>query len=383
MALKDQIEAVYPYVVEMRRTFHRWPEPSMEEVKTTARIAEELDKMGIPYRKTEPTGLIAEIVGGKPGKTVMLRADIDALSITEKTDLPFKSERDGLMHACGHDTHAAMLLGAAKILNDNKADLSGKVRLLFQPAEEIAKGAKAMIEQGALNGVDAGFGMHVFSMLPVGMICLKAGPIMPAAGLFRIKVKGHVSHGAMPETGKDATVCASAIVLNLQSIVSRETAALTPLVVTVGQIHSGTRFNIVSGEAYLDGTVRFFDPELREKVPAAIERFARKTAEAYRCEAEVEYEQFAEILTCDEKLTELAKNVALEVTGDEKLVAPIRPMMGSEDFAEYTDIVPCTFAGLGVGGTYPQHSDYYMADETAFKNGVGMYVRFATDFLSE
>jgi len=355
----------------------------MEEFKTTARIAEELDKMGIPYRKTEPTGLIAEIAGGKPGKTVMLRADIDALSITEKTDFPYKSERDGLMHACGHDTHAAMLLGAAKILNDNKAGLAGHVRLLFQPAEEVAKGAKLMVDQGALEGVDAGFGMHIFSMIPAGVLCLKSGPVMPAGSIYKITIKGHVSHGAMPEAGKDATVCAAALIMGMQSIVSRETAALNPLVVTVGQVHSGSRFNIVSGEAWMDGTARFFDPELREKVPEAIERFAKKTAEAYRCEAEVEYEQFCEILNCDEKLTDLVKAAALKVTGNEKMVVPVKPTMGSEDFAEYTNVVPCTFAALGAGGTYPQHSDHYTVDEEAFKSGVAMYVQFATDFLSQ
>ena len=382
MSLREQVNEVYPYVVQMRRTFHHRPEPSFEEFETTARIAEELDKMGIPYRKTEPTGLIAEIAGGKPGKTVMLRADIDALSITEKTDFPFKSERDGLMHACGHDAHAAMLLGAARILNGNKAGLAGRVRLLFQPAEETATGAKAMIAQGALEGVDAGFGMHVFSMIPTGVLCLKAGPVMPAAGIFKIKINGSVSHGAAPEEGRDATVCASALVLSIQAIVSRETAALTPLVVTVGQLHSGTRFNITSGEAYLDGTVRFFDPGLREKVPEAIERFAKKTAEAYRCEAEVEYNQFTEILACDAALTALAEKAALTVTGSEKMVAPIKPVMGSEDFSEYTNLVPCTFAALGVGGTYPQHSDHYTIEEEAFKNGVAMYVRFASDYLS-
>jgi amidohydrolase len=382
MSLREQIEEVYPFVVQMRRNFHRWPEPSFEEFKTTASIAEELDKMGIPYRKAEPTGLMADIIGGKPGKTVMLRADIDALSITEKTDVPFQSERDGLMHACGHDAHASMLLGAARILNDNKAGLAGRVRLLFQPAEETATGAKRMIAQGALEGVDAGFGIHVFSMIPSGAICVKAGPVMPAAGIFKIKISGSVSHGAMPEEGRDATVCASALVMNIQAIVSRETAALTPLVVTVGQLHSGTRFNIVSGEAYLDGTVRYFDPELQDKISAAIRRFAKKTAEAYRCEAEVQYDKFAEILTCDPKLTALAEKAALKVTGSGKMVAPMKPVMGSEDFSEYTRLVPCTFAALGVGGRYPQHSDRYTIDEEALKNGVGMYVQFASDFLS-
>jgi amidohydrolase len=197
----------------------------------------------------------------------MPRADIDALSITEKTDLPYKSERDGLMHACGHDAHAAMLLGAARILNDGKDGLAGRVRLLFQPAEESATGARQMIAQGALEGVDAGFGIHVFSMLPTGVLCFKAGPIMPASGIFRIRINGSVSHGAMPEEGRDATVCAAALVMSIQAIVSRETAALAPLVVTVGQLHSGTGFNIVSGEACLDGTVRYFDPELRDKFP--------------------------------------------------------------------------------------------------------------------
>lgn len=379
--IKALAHEVFPYVVEMRRDFHRNPEPSFEEFRTTDRIAEELDKMGIPYRRFEPSGLVGDIVGGKPGKCIFLRADIDALSVKEESGVEFASEREGFMHACGHDTHAAMLLGAAKVLNSIKDELCGTVKVLFQPAEELAMGAKHIIAQGAIEGADAGFGMHIFAQMPVGQLGITSGVIHPAADYYKLDVHGVTSHGALPDEGVDATVAAAAIVMNLQTISSREFSPLEPVVVTVGTLHSGQRFNVISNHAELEGTVRLFNEELHQKIPGMMARIAENTAAAFRCTAELDYQFKSDMLVNDEAMTELARGAALKVAGEEH-IAPIRRSMGGEDFSAYTHIVPCAFVALGGGGEAPQHSEKFCIDESAFETGVAMYAQVAVDFLN-
>ena len=380
--IKALAHEVFPYVVEMRRDFHRHPEPSFEEFRTTDRIAEELDKMSIPYRRFEPSGLVGDIVGGKPGKCIFLRADIDALSVKEESGVEFTSEREGFMHACGHDTHAAMLLGAAKVLNSIKDELCGTVKVLFQPAEELAMGAKHIIAQGAIEGADAGFGMHIFAQQPVGQLGITSGVIHPAADYYKLDVHGVTSHGALPDEGVDATVAAAAIVMNLQTISSREFSPLEPVVVTVGTLHSGQRFNVISNHAELEGTVRLFNEELHQKIPGMMARIAENTAAAFRCTAELDYQFKSDMLVNDEAMTELARGAALKVAGEEH-IAPIRRSMGGEDFSAYTHIVPCAFVALGGGGEAPQHSEKFCIDESAFETGVAMYAQVAVDFLNK
>ncbi len=379
--IKALAHEVFPYIVEMRRDFHRNPEPSFEEFRTTDRIAEELDKMGIPYRRFEPSGLVGDIVGGKPGKCIFLRADIDALSVKEESGVEFASEREGFMHACGHDTHAAMLLGAAKVLNSIRDELCGSVKVLFQPAEELAMGAKHIIAQGAIEGADAGFGMHIFAQMPVGQLGITSGVIHPAADYYKLDVHGVTSHGALPDEGVDATVAAAAIVMNLQTISSREFSPLEPVVVTVGTLHSGQRFNVISNHAELEGTVRLFNEELHQKIPGMMARIAENTAAAFRCTAELDYQFKSDMLVNDEAMTELARGAALKVAGEEH-IAPIRRSMGGEDFSAYTHIVPCAFVALGGGGEAPQHSEKFCIDESAFETGVAMYAQVAVDFLN-
>ena len=380
--IKALAHEVFPYVVEMRRDFHRNPEPSFEEFRTTDRIAEELDKMGIPSRSFEPSGLVGDIVGGKPGKCIFLRADIDALSVKEESGVEFASEREGFMHACGHDTHAAMLLGAAKVLNSIRDELCGSVKVLFQPAEELAMGAKHIIAQGAIEGADAGFGMHIFAQMPVGQLGITSGVIHPAADYYKLDVHGVTSHGALPDEGVDATVAAAAIVMNLQTISSREFSPLEPVVVTVGTLHSGQRFNVISNHAELEGTVRLFNEELHQKIPGMMARIAENTAAAFRCTAELDYQFKSDMLVNDEAMTELARGAALKVAGEEH-IAPIRRSMGGEDFSAYTHIVPCAFVALGGGGEAPQHSEKFCIDESAFETGVAMYAQVAVDFLNK
>lgn len=383
MDSKKLAAGVQQDVVAFRHELHAHPELSFQEVETTNRIAAALEGLGLTVTRFAPTGLMADIKGGKPGKMVGLRADIDALPVTEHTDLPFASAVPGVMHACGHDTHAAMLYGAAKVLCSVKGELPGTVRLLFQPAEEIVKGAKALVQQGALDGVDMLFGQHIIGMMPVGVLGVSAGPSAAASDAFIIKVHGKGCHGAMPDTGVDATLAASAIVVGLQSIVSREIAPAEPAVVTVGKLVSGTKGNIISGEAEMEGTVRTFDRALRKTMPDRITRIAKDIASAYRCTAEVEYEFSVDVLINDEAATAVAAGAAKKVVAAPAMLLQNLPrQMGAEDFADYTAKVPASFAVLGGGGEYPQHSDKFCIDEAAFETGVAFLVQAAWDFLT-
>ena len=243
-------------------------------------------------------------------------------------------------------------------------------------------GAKHIIAQGAIEGADAGFGMHIFAQMPVGQLGITSGVIHPAADYYKLDVHGVTSHGALPDEGVDATVAAAAIVMNLQTISSREFSPLEPVVVTVGTLHSGQRFNVISNHAELEGTVRLFNEELHQKIPGMMARIAENTAAAFRCTAELDYQFKSDMLVNDEAMTELARGAALKVVGEEH-IAPIRRSMGGEDFSAYTHIVPCAFVALGGGGEAPQHSEKFCIDESAFETGVAMYAQVAVDFLNK
>ena len=379
MSYLDKAKALEEYMVSLRRHFHQHPEKSMEERETTAFIMAQLNEIGIPHRKLSPSGVVAEIPGGRPGKTVALRADMDALTIQEETGLPFASEAEGLMHACGHDLHMAGLLGAAKLLWQERQSLGGNVRLIFQPGEEVGKGAKAVIEQGGMEGVDMVFGMHNMPSLPAGTVAGSVGPVFSAADYFKITIQGKAGHGATPEDAIDATVAASALVMNLQPLVSREISSLESLVITVGQLHSGTRFNIISGEAVLEGTVRSFDPTIHHMVPVAMERVVEGIARAYRVEAKLEYDKVAKACVNEEGFTELC----LKSAGKVAQVAPEGRQMIAEDFSEYMQLCPGAFFLYGSGCEYPLHSDHFAGDEQALITACAMYAQVAVDALSQ
>ena len=379
MSYLDKAKALEEYMVTMRRHFHQHPEKSMEERETTAFIMARLNEMGIPHRKLNPSGVVAEIPGGRPGKTVALRADMDALTIQEETGLPFASKAEGLMHACGHDLHMAGLLGAAKLLWQERQSLGGNVRLIFQPGEEVGKGAKAVIEQGGMEGVDMVFGMHNMPSLPAGTVAGSKGPVFSAADYFKITIQGKAGHGATPEDAIDATVAASALVMNLQPLVSREISSLESLVITVGQLHSGTRFNIISGEAVLEGTVRSFDPAIHHMVPGAMERVVEGIARAYRVEATLEYDKVAKACVNEEGFTDLC----LRSAGKVAQVAPEGRQMIAEDFSEYMQLCPGAFFLYGSGCEYPLHSDHFAGDEQALITACAMYAQVAADALSQ
>lgn len=368
------------HIIALRREIHQNPELGFEEFHTTDIIAKELEALGIPYRRLEPTGIVAQIEGAGNGGTVALRADIDALPIQEETTFSFKSKKSGVMHACGHDTHAAMLLGAASILQQIKESLNGTVRLIFQPAEEIAKGAREVIAQGGLEGVDRIFAIHIGVGRPVGTVLSLKGPTFASSDRFRITVRGKKCHGAFPHTGVDPVLAGSAIVMALQSFTAREFDALEPLVVTVGSFVSDGSHNVISGSAVLEGTIRTYSREIHEQVEGAFRRLVENTAAAFRCETEIDYRCLTDVLINDDTLVELGRKAAEKLVGAE-MIEDGNCYMGSEDFSEYTAVVPGAFFTVCAGGNYPSHHGKFEICEEALEIGAALYAQFAVDSL--
>lgn len=372
--------------IRLRREFHRIPEASLEEHKTAAKIREELDRLGIEWRVCGgPTGTLARVKGAKPGRTILLRGDIDGLSVEEQTGVDYASEHPGFMHACGHDCHISMLLVAAAMINDIRDKLAGEVVFAFQPAEEIGAGAKLMIADGCLEGVDAAYGMHVWSDFPAGKIAVRTGGAMASGDRFTIEVTGKAGHGAQPHLCVDATVIGAAIVQNLQTIVSREINPIETAVVTVGQFNSGTRFNVISGSATLVGTTRCFSNEVRASLPKLIERVARDTARAMGGDAKSTYEELVPATINDPAMAELVRASAKKVFGEDCLY-DYPPTMGGEDFSQYQAHVPGVMAFVGMyneacGAVYGQHHNCYQVDEAQLVRAASLHVQVVLDYL--
>ena len=386
--VREEIHGYMDELVPLRRELHRHPELSTQESETTDRLAAALGKLGISCRRMAPSGLSGEIRGTADGpwKTVLLREDMDALPVEEKTGLPFASVYPGRMHACGHDLHMTMLFGALRYLNAHRDTFSGTIRFLFQPAEEISQGAVRMLEQGVMEGVDHAVGMHVSPLLPLGKVSAREGASWAACDRFVIRVHGKNCHGAMPQTGKDALLAASALVMNLQQIVSREADPLTPAVVTVGALHAGTAYNVVAGEAVLEGTCRTFSVSFHDTLKNRMERIASHTAEAYGCTAEVEFENLSEVLYCDPEVTRLGLRSAACVVGEENTVTA-EPQMIAEDFSFYTKLAPSVFFNIGARveddeKVRPLHSNEVIFQEGAIEIGASVFVRTALDLLA-
>ncbi|MBC1432001.1 amidohydrolase [Listeria welshimeri] len=375
-------------MIAFRRDLHMHPELQWQEFRTTDQVAKELDKLGIPYRRTNPTGLIADLEGGKPGKTVALRADMDALPVQElNQDLSYKSTEDGKMHACGHDSHTSMLLTAAKALVEVKDELAGTVRFIFQPSEENAEGAKEMVAQGAMEGVDHVFGIHIWSQTPSGKISCVVGSSFASADIIEIDFKGQGGHGAMPHDTIDAAIIASSFVMNLQAIVSRETNPLDPVVVTIGKMEVGTRFNVIAENAHLEGTLRCFNNTTRAKVAKSIEHYAKKTAAIYGGTAEMVYKQGTQPVINDEKSALLVQKTITESFGEDALYFE-PPTTGGEDFSYFQDEASGSFALVGSGNPakdteWAHHHGRFNIDESAMKNGAELYAQFAYNYLNQ
>ena len=387
MNVRDITKKYKDYIIEKRRYFHMNPEPSFNEYNTSKVIQEELTKIGIPFEIFAKTGIIATIKGKNLGKTVLLRADMDALEVCEKNNVNYKSQKEGLMHACGHDGHIAMLLGAAHVLNEIKNDISGEIKLFFQPAEEVAKGAKAVIEESRITDfIDAAFAIHLWQGIPVGKISLESGARMAAADMFSIKVKGKSGHGSMPHETVDAVVVASAIVMNLQHLVSRNTNPLDTLVVTVGKLTAGTRYNIIAGDALLEGTIRSFSDEVWKKVPKQLERVVKNTVATYGAEAEIDLFRATPPLVNNQDISDILK-VSAEKLYSEEVVIKYEKTPGGEDFAYFTQAAPGALAFVGIrndekGINSPHHNETFDMDEEALEMGTNLYVQFAVDFLN-
>lgn len=387
MNIKNISEKYKNYVLEKRRYFHMNPEPSLYEYNTSKIVKEELEKLNIPYISTADTGIIATIKGEKEGKTVLLRADMDALEVFEKNDVPYKSQKEGLMHACGHDGHTAMLLGAAHIFNEIKSEIKGEIKLLFQPAEEVAEGAKKIIAETKITDkIDAAFAIHLWQGIESGKISLEAGARMAAADIFSIKIKGKSGHGSMPHETVDAVVVSSALVMNLQHLVSRNTNPLDTLVVTVGKLEAGTRYNIIAGEATLEGTIRSFSDNVWKLVPEQLERVVQNTCATYGATAEINLIRATPPLINDEKISEILKKSATTLYGED-VVVKYEKTTGGEDFAYFTQKVPGALAFVGIrndekGINAPHHNEKFDMDEDALQVGTNLYVQFALDFLS-
>lgn len=385
MDIKNLAKQSEKYTIDIRRDIHQNPEPSWKEFRTTELIERELKSFEIETKRLKRTGIIGILKGIKPGKTLALRADIDALSIKENTELPFRSNNE-YMHACGHDCHIAMLLSAAKILSEIKDQFNGTIKFIFQPAEETCVGAKVIIEEdNVLEGVDAIFGMHIWGNLEYGKFNIESGARMASADTFKIRIKGTASHGSTPHLGVDSIVAASAVVMNLQSIVSRNINPIEPVVITVGTIKGGDRFNIIANEVVMEGTTRAFSQEVRKVIERKMREVIENTAQTYGAEGTLEYEYCPAPLINDPKLTDTALKSVKKLYGEDSLI-PMDKLTISEDFTYYMDKVPGIFVFLGGGneklGMYANHNDKFIIDESALSRGTALYVQFAADFLN-
>lgn len=384
--IKESILSIEDYIIELRRYFHMYPELSWREVNTSKKIKEELDNMNIPYKVVEHTGIIATINGSGAGKTIGLRADMDALAITEGNDIFYCSRNEGIMHACGHDGHIAMLLGAAKILKEKSNEFSGKVILLFQPAEEVIEGAKAFLKSKELEEIDKIFSIHLWSDLDSGKISLEPGARMASADKFKITVEGKSGHGSAPHQGVDALVISSSIVMNLQLIISRMTNPLDPVVLSIGKIESGENYNIIARNAVLQGTIRTFNNLVRKDIEYSIEKVARGVADSFGAKVKVEYIHGTSPVINSEEASKVASIAAEKAMGKDAIVK-MEKVMGGEDFAllleEYGGAL--LFVGTRneeVGSHHPHHNQRFNIDEGTLKYGVEVFVRIIDEYLS-
>lgn len=376
------------YIIGLRRYFHKNPEVSFNEYKTAEKIEQELEILGIEHRRVGDTGVLGIISGKKEercsGKrrVIALRADMDALNVTENTSLEFKSVNNGVMHACGHDAHMASLLGAAKILKLREDDLKGDVRLLFQPAEEIGQGAKLFIKEGILEGVDKIFGYHVAPYIKSGQVSLTSGPIAASCDYFKIRVKGKAAHVSTPHLGIDALYIASQIVVSLQSIVSRSTNPIDTVVVGVGKMSAGTIYNGIAGEAVLEGTTRTYSLESREKTNSAVIKLSQDIGRTYGAEVDVEFVNYAFPLVNSKPVVDEMADIAESIVGSNNIIRNMDKRLAADDFADFLAIKEGCFAMVGTGNDrvsgseVPQHNDRFDIDEEGMIIATNLEVNF-------
>ncbi|SIQ68195.1 amidohydrolase [Halanaerobium kushneri] len=381
----EKAKSIENYIINFRRDLHKNPELSSEEYQTQAKIINELEKMEIEYRKVGNTSLIATLKGKKSGKTIALRGDMDALPIKEEADLDFKSQKSGIMHACGHDAHTAMLLGAAKILSGMRDEIVGEIKFFFQEGEETFLGAKEIIKAGGMEEVDACFGMHGMPELETGYVNIEPGYRMAGSDTIYVKFEGVSGHGSAPHRAKDTIYPACTFVTDLQGIVTKNIDAQKPLVLSVGKFVGGTKANVVAKYTELDITMRYFDSEVRKKAHQAIKRHAKAIADAYELKVDIRIEDGTPSLYNDESLTVLAAQSAAKVFGKGRNKT-IPKYMGSEDMAYYFKHAKGVYAFIGYRNeekeaVYFPHHEKFKIDEDYMKYGTALHVQFALDFL--
>ncbi len=387
---KERLEAVFDHVVQDRRWLHAHPELSFHERETSAYIEARLREMGLsPETGIGGCGIRVVLEGRGDGRTIALRADIDALPISEETGLPFASTRSGVMHACGHDAHTAMLLGAARLLADSERSWAGNIVLIFQPAEEKAPGgAIQMIGDGVLENpkVDAIFGLHINPFGTSGTLDFEAGPITAGTDGLHIDVIGRSGHGAAPHQALDPIPAAGQIVTALQHVVSRRIAPSDQAVVSIGQIHGGQADNVIANRVTMSGTLRSIDPQLRSRLHELVPRVAQAAGAAYDCEVEVTITKGYPPVVNDPEQTELARRSALRFLPEAR-VGSIEPRLVGEDFAHYLTHVPGSMARLGVAppgddALYPVHNGRLKVEEKAMLTGVGYWMSLIDEWQS-
>jgi hippurate hydrolase len=370
--LQQEIEENFgKKIVALRRDIHREPELGFDTEKTAEKVLAALEGLPLDIETgVARNGIVATLEGEGDGPTVALRADMDALPILEDTGLPFASETEGKMHACGHDGHTSMLVGAAHALSGRRDQLGGNVKFIFQPAEEGGGGGKVMVDEGVADGVSSIFALHLWPGLPFGKIATKAGPIMAAADAFEMEVKAAGSHGAMPHLGSDAISIAAQIVTALQTIVSREVDPVEPAVLTVGEIGAGTAFNVIPDKAHLGGTVRTLNADVREEMPRRMEELARGIAKGMRGDVDLDYTFSYPVTVNHEAVANLALDVAEDVFGGESVLELSSPSMGAEDFSYFLESLPGAFIWLGIGeDASGLHTPKFAFDEMILPRG--------------
>jgi amidohydrolase len=368
-------------IVALRREIHREPELGFDTEKTAEKVLAALDGLPLDIETgVAENGIVATLEGEGDGPTVALRADMDALPIQEETGLPFASEVEGRMHACGHDGHTGMLVGAAHALSGMRDRLGGSVKFIFQPAEEGGGGGKVMVDEGVVEDVSSIFALHLWPGLPFGKVATKAGPIMAAADAFEMEIRGSGGHGAMPHLAADAVVIAAQVVTALQTVVSREVDPVEPAVLTVGEIGAGTAFNIIPEKARLGGTVRTLNPDLRERMPGRMEAVARGVAKGMRGDADLDYDFSYPVTVNDEVAAGYALGVAENLFGAQSVQELPNPSMTAEDFAFYLEKVPGSFVWLGVGEDISGlHTPQFAFDEEILPRGSALLTALALE----
>ncbi|MBD1832061.1 amidohydrolase [Cyanobacteria bacterium FACHB-472] len=388
--IRREIQELQPTIVELRRRLHQKPELGFREHLTAELISQKLQEWGIEHQTgIAQTGIVATIHGDKPGKVLAIRADMDALPIQEQNDVPYRSQHDGVMHACGHDGHTAIALSVAFYLSQHRQDFTGTVKIIFQPAEEGPGGAVPMIEAGVLQNpqVDAILGLHLWNNLPLGTVGVRNGALMAATESFRCTIQGKGGHGAIPQQTVDSILVAAHIVTALQTIVARNVSPLESAVVTVGEIHAGTAVNVIADTAYLSGTVRYFNPALGELIPQRLEQVIAGVCQSHGATYKLDYQRHYPAVINDATIAELVRSVAEGVIETPLGIVPECQTMGGEDMSFFLQAVPGCYFFLGSANpdkdlAYPHHHPRFNFDETALGMGVEIFVRFVEKFCA-